>query len=403
MKMLKALKLPMIATLIGLIIGGIVIALSGFNPFEAITGMFVGGFGSTYYLTTTLTRATPIIFAGLAGALAWGSGYPSLGAAGQMVMGAMTSAIVANICPGPDAVVLVVALLSGVLAGMAYSLLSIYISQRFELYLLIITLMLNYIADYIASYLTSYVVKDPAGLDSSAIQTQLIEGSVLPRLLEGYTLHLGFILAVLTVLAIFFMMKQTTFGYKAKMGGLNPGSVLPRLLEGYTLHLGFILAVLTVLAIFFMMKQTTFGYKAKMGGLNPEFANYGGIKSTRMMYYVLLLSGAIAGMGGACEVLGTRYRYVDGMITSPGYAWSGIIASLMSSNHPIGILVSAIFLAGLTTGGSAIERSMGVPSEVTIIIQGIITLLVTAKFTIKYVKKNSAQKKMTKESKVNGI
>ena len=356
MKMLKALKLPMIATLIGLIIGGIVIALSGFNPFEAITGMFVGGFGSTYYLTTTLTRATPIIFAGLAGALAWGSGYPSLGAAGQMVMGAMTSAIVANICPGPDAVVLVVALFSGVLAGMAYSLLSIYISQRFELYLLIITLMLNYIADYIASYLTSYVVKDPAGLDSSAIQTQLIEGSVLPRLLEGYTLHLGFILAVLTVLAIFFMMKQTTFGYKAKMGGLN-----------------------------------------------PEFANYGGIKSTRMMYYVLLLSGAIAGMGGACEVLGTRYRYVDGMITSPGYAWSGIIASLMSSNHPIGILVSAIFLAGLTTGGSAIERSMGVPSEVTIIIQGIITLLVTAKFTIKYVKKNSAQKKMTKESKVNGI
>lgn len=100
-----------------------------------------------------------------------------------------------------------------------------------------------------------------------------------------------------------------------------------------------------------------------------------------------MLSGALAGVGGACEVLGTRYRYVDSMITSPGYAWTGIIASLMSSNHPVGILVSSIFLAGLTTGGSTIERSMGVPSEVTTIIQGIITLLITAKFAVKWYKK----------------
>ncbi|MGL4736604.1 MAG: ABC transporter permease [Cellulosilyticaceae bacterium] len=349
MKTLKALKLPLIATLVGFFIGGIVIALSGFNPFEAIRGLLVGGFGSTYYLTTTLTRATPIIFAGLAGALAWGSGYPSLGAAGQMVMGAMVSAMVAVVCPGPSFFVVIVSLLAGILAGMAYSLISIWVSERFQLYLLIITLMMNYIADYIASYLTAYVVKDPLGMDSSAIQTQLIQDSILPKLIKGYTLHWGFILAVLAVLIIYFIMKKTTFGYKAKMGGLN-----------------------------------------------PQFANYGGIKSSRMMYYVLLLSGALAGLGGACEVLGTRYRYVDGMITSPGYAWSGIIASLMSSNHPIGILVSAIFLAGLTTGGSTIERSMGVPSEVTIIIQGIITLLITAKFTIKFSKKRSAKNKEAK-------
>ncbi|MGL4345087.1 MAG: ABC transporter permease [Cellulosilyticaceae bacterium] len=346
MKTLKALKLPLIATLIGLFIGGIVIALSGFNPFEAIRGLLVGGFGSTYYLTTTLTRATPIIFAGLAGALAWGSGYPSLGAAGQMVIGAMVTSIVAISCPGPSFVVVIVSLLAGIVAGMGYSLLSIWISEKFELYLLIITLMLNYVADYIASYLTSYVVKDPLGMDSSAIQTQLIKDSILPKLMKGYTVHWGFVIAVLAVLLIYFVMKKTTFGYKARMGGLN-----------------------------------------------PQFANYGGIKSSRMMYYVLLLSGALAGLGGACEVLGTRYRYVDGMITSPGYAWSGIIASLMSSNHPIGILVSAIFLAGLTTGGSTIERSMGVPSEVTVIIQGIITLLITAKFAFKFSKKASAKNK----------
>ena len=200
--------------------------------------------------------------------------------------------------------------------------------------------MMNYIADYIASYFTTYVVKDPLGADSSAIQTQKLIDNILPKMFEGYSLHWGFVIAVICVLVVLFIMKRTSFGYKAKMGGLN-----------------------------------------------ANFANYGGVNSTKMMYYVLMLSGALAGIGGACEVLGTRYRYVDNMITSPGYAWTGIIASLMSSNHPVGILVSGIFLAGITTGGSTIERSMGVPSEVTTIIQGIITLLITAKFAVKWYKK----------------
>ena len=227
------------------------------------------------------------------------------------------------------------------LVGILYSILSAYLSERFKLDLLIITLMLNYVADYIASYFTTYVVKDPQAVDSSAIQTQKLTDTILPKIFKGYSLHWGFVIALIAVLLILFIMKNTSFGYKAKMGGLN-----------------------------------------------PNFANYGGVNSTKMMYYVLMLSGAIAGLGGACEVLGARYRYVDAMITSPGYAWTGIIASLMSSNHPVGILVSSIFLAGLTTGGSTIERSMGVPSEVTTIIQGIITLLITARFAVKWYKKN---------------
>ncbi len=343
---MKTLKTSVISVIIALIIGGIIIGLSGFNPVLGIFNLINGGFGSTYYLTTTLTRATPIIFAGIAGALAWGSGYPSLGAAGQMVIGAVVSSYVAVNFTGSPTFVVIMSILSGAAAGMLYSLVAVWISNKFDIYLLIVTLMLNYIADYISSYLTSYVIKDPFGLDSSAIQTQRIEEAILPRLLDGYTVHFGFIIALLVVVLIYFMMNYTTFGYKAKMGGLN-----------------------------------------------NNFAYYGGINGQKMMYRVLLLSGAIAGIGGACEVLGTRYRYVDGMITSPGYAWSGIIASLMSSNHPIGILVSSIFLAGLTTGGSTVERSMGIPSDVTIIIQGIITLLITAKFVLK--------KPITKKERIN--
>lgn len=121
-----------------------------------------------------------------------------------------------------------------------------------------------------------------------------------------------------------------------------------------------------------------------MNGLNPRFAIYGGIDSKKMMIATLLLSGAIAGLGGASEVLGTRLRYVDAMISSPGYAWTGIIASLMSYNNPLGSIFSSIFLAGLTTGGSLIERSLGVATEVTQIIEGVITLFITSTIIYKY-------------------
>ena len=116
--------------------------------------------------------------------------------------------------------------------------------------------------------------------------------------------------------------------------------------------------------------------------MNARFADYGGINSTKMTYMVLSVSAAIAVMGGAVEVLGSKYRYVDQMISSPGYNMSGITASIMSNYNPFGTLVSSIFLAGLTTGGSYIERNQGVPSEVSSVIQGVITMLVTIKIVI---------------------
>lgn len=326
-----------LAIIVGFFIGGLVISWSGFDAIAAILRMLEGGFGSGYYLTTTLTRSTPIIFAGFAAALAWGSGYPSLGASGQMILGAMISSQIAISVDGPEIIIIILSILGGMIAGMIYSLISGWISDRFRIYLLIVTLMMNYIADNIASYFTHYFIKDPFGLDSSAIQTQKIEVGFFPRIFSDFTTHYGLIIALV-------------------LAGV----------------------------LWFIKYRTVFGYRARMGGLNALFAEYGGLNSKKMMYGVLLLSGAMAGMGGACEVLGTRFRYVDGMISSSGYAWSGIIASLIANNHPIGIVFSSIFLAGLTTGGSAVERSMSVPSEVSAIIQSIITLLMTAKFIVSY-------------------
>lgn len=333
----ESLKSPLAAIAIGLGFGGLIMLVSGINPILGLSQLFKGGYGSLYFFVTTLTRATPIIFAAIAASIAWGSGYSSLGAAGQMVLGGLTAGVVAVKMPGPGWLVLIISILAAMFIGMLYSFMTAYITQRFEISLLIVTLMSNYIADYIASYLTMYVYNDPMGVDASSIQTQLI-----------------------------------TNGY------------LPKIFSQYALHIGFIIAIVVSLIVFFIQRKTTVGYNARMNGLNPRFALYGGINSKKMMIMTLLLSGAIAGLGGASEVLGTRLRYVDAMITSPSYAWTGVIASLMSNNNPIGSIFSSIFLAGLTTGGSLLERSLGVASEVTQIIEGVITLFITATILYKF-------------------
>ncbi len=336
-KQFEFLKTPLMAIAIGLIFGGLIMALSGINPIQGILQLFKGGYGSLYFFVTTLTRATPIIFAAVAASIAWGSGYSSMGAAGQMVLGGLTAGIVAVNMPGPGWLVLIVSMLAAMFTGMVYSFITAYITQKFEVSLLIVTLMSNYIAEYIASYITMYVYSDPFGVDASAIQTQLITTGFLPKIFSRYALHTGFIIAIVVALIVLFIQRKTSVGYNARMNGLN-----------------------------------------------PRFALYGGINSKKMMIMTLLLSGAIAGLGGASEVLGTRLRYVDAMISSPGYAWTGIIASLMSNNNPFGSIFSSIFLAGLTTGGSLVERSLGVATEVTQIIEGVITLFITSTIIYKF-------------------
>ena len=116
-----------------------------------------------------------------------------------------------------------------------------------------------------------------------------------------------------------------------------------------------------------------------MGGLNARFALYGGISPRRMLYLVMILSGLMAGLGGAFEALGSKGRYVDQMIFSTGYAWSGMVAALLAGMNPVGTAVASILLAGLAVGGSTMMLNMSIPLEVCNIIEGIITLLMSVK------------------------
>ena len=323
---------PLVAVLISLLLGAVVIMICGENVFTAYGAMIRGAFGNEFYINDTLKRATPIIMGGLAVCIAWRSGYEAMGGEGQMILGAFCSALVAYYLPLPGFARVLLAMLAAVIVGAAYSALSAWLYDKFEVTFIISTLMLNYIANYFASYMTNFVVKDPEALDINAVQTGKIAA-------------------------------------EAQLAAITPGSV----------HWGFVLALVAVVIAYFVFKKTTFGYKSRMGGLNPKFALYGGINARRMLYVVLLISGALAGLGGSFEALGSKYRYIDQMIFTTGYAWSGMVAALLANLNPIGTAVASILLAGLSTGGSAMQRSTEIPVEVCNMIEGIITLLMSVK------------------------
>lgn len=328
---------PLIASLFGLLIGAVVIIACGHHPVEVYAQMFTKSFLQPYYLFSTLTRSTPVIICALATAMAWRAGYINIGVEGQMVVGAFTAAIAAAYIPGPSFLVGLLSWIIGMAAGALYALIAAVLNYKSGASLVITTLMMNYIANYLTSYLVSYPLKDRTG-DGQALQT--IE--------------------------------------------IRSGMHLPRLTAATTFNVGFVIAILVLLAVLFITKKTVFGYESRMSGLNSSFARYGGTKEVKVMMITMALSGAIAAIAGSTDIFGLKFRYADAMFTSTGYAWTGLMAALIADLNPIGMTVMAIFLSGLQIGGSAIQRSMGVPLEIATIIQCCITLFVSVKIGFRF-------------------
>ncbi|MFD0588215.1 ABC transporter permease [Paenibacillus sp. GCM10027627] len=336
----RSLLQPILAIIVGLAVGAVAISIVGGSILETYAEMWKGAFGSFYFVTNTLSRATPIILIGLGVALAFRAGFFNMGSEGQMVLGALSAALTAIYMPGPGWLKMIAAIFSGIIAGGIWSAFAGWLDAKFRMNLLITTLLLNYIATYFAGYMVTYPFKDTSG---SAAMSQTV------------------------------MLDQSAW--------------LPKLFQGMSLHAGFLLAAAGSIILYIFMKHTVKGYEIRMLGGNPLFASYGGVSRGKLMMATMFVSGGLAGLAGSVEVLGTQYRYLDGALTSPGYAWSGIMATLLAGSHPIGTAVAAILIAALQTGGMGMERNTDVPLEVSSIIQAVLILFVSAKFTYSFIKR----------------
>jgi general nucleoside transport system permease protein len=333
----KSLAQPLLAVLIGILTGALAISFIGESVWDTYKVMWNGAFGSFYFVTATLARATPIIFIGVGLALAFRAGVFNLGAEGQMVLGAVAAALAALFIPGPGIVKILSALAAGILAGGLWALLAAWMEARFKIQLLISTLLLNYVAVLFAGYLVAQPFQDKTG-SAALAQTSM----------------------------------------------LGQAAWLPKLFPGMSLHFGFIMAIICAIILYIILRFTSAGYEVRMLGHNPFFAEYGGINKTKVLFVSMFFSGGIAGLAGTAEVLGSQYRYVEGALTVPGYAWTGLMAALLANSNPLGTAFAAILLAALQTGAMGMERNTEVPLEIASVIQGVLILFISAKFTFNW-------------------
>ncbi|PAQ02364.1 ABC transporter permease [Mesorhizobium mediterraneum] len=325
------LALPLLAIGAALVLCSGLIALAGAGVIEAYGVMFSASLGDSYAITETLVRATPMIFTGLAVAVAFRAKFWNIGAEGQLLAGAVASCAVGAIpMPGPLAILLMA--VAGAAAGAAVALVPATLRVKFRVDDVVSSLLLNSVIFY-----------------------------ALMALIEG-------------------PWKDSFSGYPISPP-IEDSANFPVLLEGTRLHLGVVAAFLAAPVIWFLVMRTTLGFRIRIIGENPEAARYGGIHVERVLISTALLSGALAGLAGVGEVGGVHFQVMSDI--SPGYGYSGIVVAMLARLNPLGVVPAALFLAAVMTGAEAMSRATGVPAFLSDVIQGtaLLAMLVALLFT----------------------
>jgi len=334
MKLLREILYPLIAVLAAFIIGGIVVLLIGDSPIQTYRLLIGSAFSWPDGIGYTLFNATPLIFTGLAVAVAFRCGLLNIGAEGQLYIAAFATAWVGIKFAGLSAwLLLPMCCLTAILAGAIWGGIPGLLKARFGSHEVINTIMLNFIAVALAGYFTQYHYKTPGDP----------------------------------------IMETVPIGSGAHLARL--GKFIPGLPERIPVNLSFILAILACVFVYVLLWKTKWGYEIRATGANPSAAEYGGISIRKQIILAMAISGGLAGMVGINEVLGYRYRYYDGF--SANYGFVGIAVALLGRNHPVGVFLAAILFAILLRGGIFVDAyTIHVSKDIVDMLQGIVIILV---------------------------
>jgi ABC-type uncharacterized transport system permease subunit len=329
------------AILVALVIGGILIALAGGDPFASYAHIAEASFGNIGVLSDTIVKATPILLTSLACAIAFRMKLWNIGAEGQFIMGAygasaivLTPVLPANTSPW---IFIPVMILAGMLAGAVWGLIPGFLKARFNVNEIISSLMMNYIAVAWVNFWV-FAVWTEGGFQMTR---QFPENAWLPKL-------------------------------------LNYAEKIP-IFSGLTTHLGLLFGIVAAVVLWLIVYRSRWGYEIRLIGDNPQAAKYAGINITRNIVLVMMLSGALAGLGGMSEVTGVVHRLQTSPIAA-GYGFTGIIVAWLSKLNPLVAILVSILFGALLLAGREIQPS-GVPK----MIQGVILVcLIASDFLLRY-------------------
>lgn len=329
---LRVLK-PLIAVLLALLVGALVITLAGADPLTAYAALFHGAFVDYYGLGATLVKTGPILLAGLAVVIPLRVGLLNVGGEGQIYIGGLATAAVALYCPAdwPGPVVVGLSILAGALGGGVWAGIAGYLKAYRGLNEVIVTILLNYVAINMVSYVAGGPMMQP--------------GAPYPYSKE-----------------------------------IRDDVWLPWIMDGTDAHAGVIVALALAIIVFLALRFTTVGYAMNAIGKSPRAAEYAGMSVKHVIVGSMFTAGAIAGLAGAFEVLGLKYRLYH--LFNPGYGYDGIVAAFLAGLNPLALPIAALFVGGLKAGAAIMQRAIGLESTVVEVIQGLVIVFVAASLAI---------------------
>ncbi len=334
-----------LAIVLGIVIGSIILIVSGTNPIEAYKVIFFGAFGKPKYISWTIVKAVPLILTGLSVAFAFNTGLFNIGAEGQYIVGSIGALVVGLLLDLPPVLHGLVALLAGALCGYIWGALVGILKAKFQVNEVISSIMMNWIAFYLSNYLLSFPLLRNIESDNS----YPIKKSASIKILGSWKASEA--------------GKAVLANNKFLRDILNP-----------PVNFGIIIAIIAAIVIWYILKKTTLGYELRAVGFNQKAAEYGGISINKSIVTSMGIAGILAGLAGAITVLGVSGN-IGIMAGQEGYGFDGMAVALIAGNNPLGTIPAALLYAGLTYGGGKLT-TIGTYSEVVNIIVGIMILFI---------------------------
>ena len=317
--------LPVIATVLTFALTALLVVLVKANPLEAYYYFLLDPLASRVSALEVLVKATPLLLTGAAVTFAFVGGYWNIGAEGQLYAGAVAAtAIGLQVEHLPAWLAIPLLLLGGFAAGALWALIPALMKVKLAIDEVVTTLLLNAVALFGVSALLNGPWRNPV---SQWPQSPDIAAT----------------------------------------------AIFPKLIARSRLHLGFLLAIIIIILLWYILTQTTLGLRMRAVGLAAEAARFAGIRVERTMLIAALVSGGIAGLAGVNEIAGIHYHLIDAI--SPGYGYTGILIATLGSLNAVGVTVAALFIGLIDTGAQTVSRALGVPVYLGDVIQATLLLV----------------------------
>jgi ABC-type uncharacterized transport system permease subunit len=432
LRVLDILSIPALAILSAFVLGAIIIWItSGSLPTvgSAYLGLLQGAFFKQRGFSETLVATTPYIFASLAVAVGFKAGLFNIGVEGQFTIGAVCAAWAGafGLFMGLPAIIhLPLTLLVAALGGAFWAFIPAVLKAKTGAHEVINTIMMNYVAFRLVEFIVSGPLKDT---NASAVQTPRISHEAelwglweIPERLKDPLNALGLALVMAFLGYILFRwllglpnFKQRFVGAGQRRlfsigGGLVVGLlsffIVPPLTRAWwpfqdqydRLHVGLFLAIFAAGAVWWLLWRTTIGFEIRTVGANPTAAQYAGMNITRNIVLTMIISGALAGLAGACEVLGVSICRCLPLFFSSGYGFDSIAIALLAKTHPIGILPASFLFGALHNGADLMELRSGVSKHVISLLQALVLLFVAAPAIVRWMYRIRVERRLEEEA-----